>query len=162
MRFPSCHGDWKRYKRIKQEHCLWNMVLFSFTVGFTQAIHAIRFYHNSQRHSVWCNFQWKLCRKTLLYTSLMLIGKSWGKKNEFLLNHEFIFCYHTSCAFATLRFGMLVDKKHPQRATLQLVGNFFFLESEGCWSWKSYFFLNHSKNLLIWQRVASCNSLTCP
>ena len=114
MRFPSCHGDWKRHKRIKQEHCLWNMVLFRFTVGFIQAIHAIRLYHNSQRHSVWCNFQGKLCRKTVLYTSLILIGKSWRKKNEFLLNHEFIFCYHTSCAFTTLRLGMLIDKKRSQ------------------------------------------------
>ena len=127
MRFPSCHGDRKRHKRIKQEHCLWNMVLFSFTVGFTQAIHAIRFYHNSQRHSVWCNFQWKLCRKTLLYTSLMLIGKSWGKKNEFPLHHKFVFCYHTSCAFVTLRLGMLGDKKHPQGRRLRFVGKSFFL-----------------------------------
>ena len=50
----------------------------------------------------------------------MLIGKNLERKNEFLLNHEFIFCYHTSCAFATLRLGMLVDKKHPQRLSTEL------------------------------------------
>ena len=27
---------------------------------------------------------------------------------------------------------------------------------------KPIFFLNYGKNLLIWQRVAPCNSLTCP
>ena len=63
----------------------------------------------------------------MLFISLILIEKSWKKKNEFLLNCEFDLCYHTFCAFAILTLGILVDKKHPQRNILGFVGKSFSL-----------------------------------
>ena len=53
------------------------------------------------------------------------------RKIEFLLNHKFIFCHHSSHEYATLGLGMLVDKRHPQLYILTLMENLFFLESEG-------------------------------